>query len=400
MLNSSLLLISTAVVVARKLKVLVAHDTVQHVANATHLAIATRLHNVGKAVRDALHAADKALFVKRAVAAVGAVVHRLQRVDLVVAEPGLLPGPLVRLDGLRDRLLQRRQLLLGRLEVNARVGQRCRRRLREIDLGLEAAAAQQHAGVGEIAHELRHEEARQREGAAADAGEEDVGLVKGNHLRQHVGDEVVDGLGVCGAVRTLHAVAVRAAPFQVLVRGKHSDAHEVRVDALVGKVEEGLATVTVEQHVDAHAAIRVGRGLRALHTRCFGKLVCRAADPESNREVAVKRLDGLALMLQGWVCCLLDVHGLVQRSRAVLGCRDATGNFSCLLLGRLFISSIVSISIAISVAITVAIPVSISIIVALGNGLGESQTQNHNRKQHGQNRIPRFKHCRNTGEKN
>lgn len=345
---------SFSALLPRKWRVLIANHATLHVTNALYLSIPAHQHDVGEAIRNPLHPTDKALLIKGTMPAIRRAIHSLLRIDLGTGQPSVPRRALIRLDGRRNALLQRRQLLLGRLEMDASAGQ-CRRRvLRKVHLRREAATRQQDARVGEVAHEGGHEEAGQREGPATDAREEDVGLVERDHLGEDAGDEVVDGLRVRGAVGPLHAGAVRAAPFQVLVRGQHRHAHEIRIYALVGEVEEGLAAVAVEEHVHANGAWRVSGGLGTLYTRRRGELLRGRADFESNRKTAlytrsVSFVFGPTILHD--IVYLLDVHRHVDHSRPITSSGYATRLLSCLLLSRLFSTSIFALAVAVSITV-------------------------------------------------
>lgn len=102
------------------MKIFVSNHRVEHI--DTIDLPGTALHDVGEAVGHELDAADKVLFVKLAVAAVGGVVDGLQGADLVGAQAGVGRHLLVGGDALGDALLQLGELLLRALEVDARRG--------------------------------------------------------------------------------------------------------------------------------------------------------------------------------------------------------------------------------------------------------------------------------------
>lgn len=72
-------------------------------------------------------------------------------------------------------------------------------------------------------------------------------------------------------------------------RCQDDDAHQILLYSLVGKVEEGLAAVTVEKDIDSHGSLSTGLLGSAGDARCGGELIRRCADLVTESEATVCR---------------------------------------------------------------------------------------------------------------
>lgn len=217
----------------------------------------------------------------------GRIIGRLQLADLLGIQAGRGGQARVGRDGLGDRGLQDGQLLLCALEVDRGRGDDLAR-VDEIDLRRETAAHEEHARAGKVGHVGGDEEAREGEGTARDAGEEDVGRVEGHHLWEDLLYQVVDGLGMGDTVGTAETLRLAGGltPEKLFCyacegwvyrqfqgkkkkgdqgkkngrtrRRQNYNTHKSLLDGLVGEIEEGLASITVEEDIYAHGSLSTG----------------------------------------------------------------------------------------------------------------------------------------------
>lgn len=91
---------------------------------------------------------------------------------------------------------------------------------------------------------------------------------------------------MCDAVDTVKTAT--ATPEEVWIGGQDDDTRQALLNRLVREVEEGLATVSVQENVEAESTLSSGGLSASTNARGGGELVNRAADFKAEWETTAK----------------------------------------------------------------------------------------------------------------